>query len=156
MENALTSYCIGQVNNVRVGTQRYMAPEILEGTININLMSYMSSDVYALSLVMWEVLSQCPKFESDGISPISYDPAYSVPQYCLPFTAELKNEMPTLEKMTHIVCEKKVRPRPQAWWILNEVMDLWLSGWILPVLSVLCGIDIYMPMVTSEFYLARI
>lgn len=116
------------INTVRVGTQRYMAPEILEGTININLLSYMSSDVYALSLVMWEVLSQCPKFDNDLITPIFYDPMYTVPQYCLPFTAELKNEMPTMEKMTHIVCEKKLRLRPQAWWILNEtVRCIWTT-----------------------------
>ena len=110
-----------QINTIRIGTQRYMAPEILEGTINVNLISYMNSDVYALALVMWEVLTQCPKFETVENASIVYDPSYSAPQYCLPFTAELKNEMPTLEKMTYVVCEKKLRLRPQAWWILNEV-----------------------------------
>ena len=40
----------------RVGTRRYMAPEILNSTINTAcFQSFKAADVYCLGLVMWEV-----------------------------------------------------------------------------------------------------
>ena len=42
------------------GTKRYMAPEILDGSINAGSFSaYKQADMYALSLVMWEILQRC-------------------------------------------------------------------------------------------------
>ena len=41
---------------IRVGTRRYMAPEILNSTINTAcFQSFKAADVYCLGLVMWEV-----------------------------------------------------------------------------------------------------
>ena len=49
---------IDEHQNSRVGTKRYMSPEILDGSIEVNktFESYKQADVYAFSLVIWEVL----------------------------------------------------------------------------------------------------
>lgn len=36
-----------------------MAPEILQGTINFSNTSFLSMDMYACGLVLWEILTQC-------------------------------------------------------------------------------------------------
>ena len=42
--------------NTRVGTRRYMAPEILSNNINTNCFdSFKAADIYCLGLVFWEV-----------------------------------------------------------------------------------------------------
>lgn len=43
----------------RVGTQRYMAPEVLQGAIAFNESSFLRIDIYALGLIMWEIVSCC-------------------------------------------------------------------------------------------------
>jgi len=46
--------------NSRVGTQRYMAPEVLNGTLNQrSFESFKAADIYALGLVYWEILRRC-------------------------------------------------------------------------------------------------
>ena len=41
-------------------TKRYMAPEILDSSISAHSFStYQQADMYALSLVMWELLRRC-------------------------------------------------------------------------------------------------
>ncbi|MEQ2199116.1 Serine/threonine-protein kinase receptor R3, partial [Xenoophorus captivus] len=43
-------------NNPRVGTKRYMAPEVLDETIRVNVFeSYKQTDIWALGLVFWEI-----------------------------------------------------------------------------------------------------
>ena len=42
--------------NCKVGTKRYLAPEVLDGTINdADFESFKQGDIYALGLVFWEV-----------------------------------------------------------------------------------------------------
>ena len=42
------------------GTKRYLAPEILAGTIKgRDVQSYVQADVYSFSLIMWEVAKRC-------------------------------------------------------------------------------------------------
>lgn len=44
----------------QVGTARYMAPEVLESRINLeNTESFKQTDVYSMSLVLWEITSRC-------------------------------------------------------------------------------------------------
>ena len=45
----------------QVGTLRYMAPEVLEGAVNLRdcEASLKQIDVYALGLVLWEIASRC-------------------------------------------------------------------------------------------------
>ena len=47
-------------SNNRVGTKRYMAPELLEETMNVNAFeSFKRVDVYAFGLVLWEICRKC-------------------------------------------------------------------------------------------------
>lgn len=50
----------------QVGTRRYMAPEVLEGAINFQRDSFLRIDMYAMGLVLWELVSRCS--ETDGES----------------------------------------------------------------------------------------
>jgi len=50
---------------VQVGTRRYMAPEVLDGSINFCPESFLKIDVYASALVLWELLSRC-RVTDDG------------------------------------------------------------------------------------------
>lgn len=43
-----------------------MAPEVLEGAINFQRDSFLRIDMYAMGLVLWELVSRCP--EADGES----------------------------------------------------------------------------------------
>lgn len=46
--------------DMQVGTVRYMSPEALEARVNLmNIQSFKQIDIYALALVMWEVMSRC-------------------------------------------------------------------------------------------------
>ena len=51
-------------DNPRVGTKRYMPPEVLDETINVwDFESYKRADIYCLSLVLWEV---CRRVRLEG------------------------------------------------------------------------------------------
>ncbi|XP_054004674.1 TGF-beta receptor type-1 isoform X3 [Hylaeus anthracinus] len=91
-----------QLNN-RVGTKRYMAPEVLEETINMNHFdSFKRADVYALGLILWEIARRC---NVGGI----HD------EYQLPFY-DLVPSDPTIEEMRKVVCTDKQRPSiPNRW-----------------------------------------
>jgi len=51
---------------VQIGTMRYMAPELLEGVIAHTHEALCSVDMYALALVMWEILTQCDVYPITG------------------------------------------------------------------------------------------
>ncbi|KFM68339.1 Bone morphogenetic protein receptor type-2, partial [Stegodyphus mimosarum] len=90
-----------------VGTLRYMAPEILEGAVNLRdcESSLKQTDVYALGLVMWEIASRC----SDLFQGVE------VPPYKQPFEAEVGLD-PTMEQMQSLVAKLKARPLfPDIW-----------------------------------------
>ncbi|XP_044740436.1 bone morphogenetic protein receptor type-2 [Chrysoperla carnea] len=92
-----------------VGTLRYMAPEVLEGAVN--LLDCESSlkqiDVYALGLVLWELATRCTEL---------FPPGIEVPPYKLPFENEVGSH-PTFEQMQTVVSRRKARPLwpPEAW-----------------------------------------
>lgn len=47
-------------SNNKVGTKRYMAPELLDGTIHcVSFDAYKQLDVYAYGLVLWEICRRC-------------------------------------------------------------------------------------------------
>ncbi|XP_063808856.1 serine/threonine-protein kinase receptor R3-like isoform X2 [Pseudophryne corroboree] len=55
-------------NNPRVGTKRYMAPEVLDETIRTDSFeSYKQTDVWAYGLVLWEI---CRRTIINGIQPL--------------------------------------------------------------------------------------
>lgn len=46
--------------NHRVGTRRYMAPEILDDSINTTVFeNFRRADIYAFGLVLWEICRRC-------------------------------------------------------------------------------------------------
>lgn len=62
----------GRIENeekqTQVGTRRYMSPEVLEGATEFSGFAFQQIDVYAASLVTWEILSRTRVPEQiDGI-----------------------------------------------------------------------------------------
>lgn len=42
--------------NIQVGTKRYMAPEVLDKTLNVkDFNSFKQADIYSYALVLWEL-----------------------------------------------------------------------------------------------------
>ncbi|XP_073768550.1 activin receptor type-1C isoform X3 [Danio rerio] len=89
--------------NHRVGTKRYMAPEILDDSINMSSFeSFKRADIYSLSLVFWELARRC------SIQGIHED-------FQLPYYDQVQSD-PSLDDMRRVVCEQKLRPNiPNQW-----------------------------------------
>ncbi|XP_056157912.1 bone morphogenetic protein receptor type-2-like, partial [Lampris incognitus] len=90
-----------------VGTIRYMAPEVLEGAVNLRdcESALKQVDMYALGLVYWETFMRCTDLF----------PGESVPEYQMAFQAEAGNH-PSFEDMQVLVSREKQRPKfPEAW-----------------------------------------
>ncbi|XP_043921044.1 TGF-beta receptor type-1 [Protopterus annectens] len=89
--------------NHRVGTKRYMAPEVLDDSINMkHFESFKRADIYALGLVFWEISRRC------SVGGIHED--YQLPYY------DLVPSDPSVEEMRKVVCEQKLRPNiPNRW-----------------------------------------
>lgn len=46
--------------NTRVGTKRYMPPEVLDESLNrTHFQSYIMADMYSFGLILWEVTRRC-------------------------------------------------------------------------------------------------
>uniref|UniRef100_A0A8B9JCX0 Serine/threonine-protein kinase receptor n=1 Tax=Astyanax mexicanus TaxID=7994 RepID=A0A8B9JCX0_ASTMX len=87
----------------QVGTRRYMAPEVLEGAINFHRDAFLRIDMYALGLVVWELLSRCTAVDGP------------VGEYQLPFEEEI-GQHPSLEDLQDVVVHKKMRPILKDCW----------------------------------------
>ncbi|XP_041934821.1 bone morphogenetic protein receptor type-2a isoform X1 [Alosa sapidissima] len=90
-----------------VGTVRYMAPEVLEGAVNLRdcEAALKQVDVYALGLIYWESFMRC----SDLF------PGETVPEFQMAFQAEA-GPHPSFEDMQVLVSREKQRPKfPEAW-----------------------------------------
>ncbi|XP_055949398.1 TGF-beta receptor type-1-like isoform X2 [Argiope bruennichi] len=89
--------------NPRVGTVRYLAPEVLDNTINLNQFdSFKRVDIYAYGLVLWEIARRC---NVDGI----YE------EYQLPYYDMVPSD-PSVEEMRKVICDAKLRPPcPNRW-----------------------------------------
>ncbi|KAI4885381.1 hypothetical protein NFI96_020340 [Prochilodus magdalenae] len=90
-----------------VGTVRYMAPEVLEGAVNLRdcEAALKQVDVYALGLLYWESFMRCADLF----------PGDSAPAFQLAFQAEVGNH-PNIEDMQGLVSRQKQRPKfPEAW-----------------------------------------
>ncbi|XP_058983771.1 activin receptor type-1 isoform X5 [Musca domestica] len=90
-------------NNPKVGTKRYMAPEVLDESIDMyNFEALRRTDIYALGLVIWEV---CRRTISCGIAE-----EYKVPYY------DVVPSDPSFEDMRKVVCVDNYRPSiPNRW-----------------------------------------
>ncbi|XP_006870085.1 PREDICTED: activin receptor type-1B isoform X4 [Chrysochloris asiatica] len=95
--------------NQRVGTKRYMAPEVLDETINMkHFDSFKCADIYALGLVYWEIARRC---NSGGVHE-----EYQLPYY------DLVPSDPSIEEMRKVVCDQKLRPNIPNWWQSYEAL----------------------------------
>ncbi|XP_045530756.1 TGF-beta receptor type-1 isoform X3 [Pieris brassicae] len=85
----------------RVGTKRYMAPEVLDESMDARQFDpYKRSDVYSFGLVVWEMARRC------GSMPEEYQPPYY----------DCVSPDPALEDMRRVVCIEKRRPSvPNRW-----------------------------------------
>lgn len=121
---------------------RYMAPEVLDETINMrHFDSFKCADIYALGLVYWEIARRC----NSGGQILCFHSGYSTsvfcfllagnncdrwPQLCsvlgvheeyqLPYF-DLVPSDPSIEEMRRVVCEQKLRPNIPNWWQSYEV-----------------------------------
>ncbi|XP_062398935.1 bone morphogenetic protein receptor type-1B [Sardina pilchardus] len=89
--------------NTRVGTKRFMPPEVLDESLNRNhFQSYIMADMYSFGLILWEIARRCV---SGGI----------VEEYQLPYH-DLVPTDPSYEDMREVVCIKRLRPSfPNRW-----------------------------------------
>lgn len=109
-----SKYCVNGEEQVAeatsltdVGTLRYMAPEVLEGAVNLRdcESSLKQIDIYALGLIIWETAMRCTDL-FQGVE---------VPEYKQPFVAEI-GPHPTMEQMQVLVARHKARPLfPDIW-----------------------------------------
>uniref|UniRef100_A0A3P8PAW9 receptor protein serine/threonine kinase n=1 Tax=Astatotilapia calliptera TaxID=8154 RepID=A0A3P8PAW9_ASTCA len=96
---------------IQLGTLHYMAPEILEGFVNLNeSMFLMQGDVYALGLLLWEIWMCCYDLFEGG----------AAPQHLLPYELELGSNV-TLESLMLYVSYMDKRPCiPEHWELLPQ------------------------------------
>ncbi|KAJ8253301.1 hypothetical protein GJAV_G00211360 [Gymnothorax javanicus] len=90
-----------------VGTIRYMAPEVLEGAVNLRdcESALKQVDMYAVGLIYWEIFMRCTDLF----------PGETVPEFQMAFQAEAGNH-PSFEDMQVLVSREKQRPKfPEAW-----------------------------------------
>jgi hypothetical protein len=90
-----------------VGTIRYMAPEILEGAIMFSRESLLRVDVYALGLVIWELISRC---SFGGV----------IDEYKQPFEEEVGLH-PKIQQMREVVVHSRTRPKFRNGWDCMQV-----------------------------------
>ncbi|XP_006637743.3 activin receptor type-1 isoform X1 [Lepisosteus oculatus] len=90
-------------NNPKVGTKRYMAPEVLDESIQTDCFdAYKRVDIWAFGLVLWEIARRT---YSNGI----------VEEYKPPFYDLVPND-PSFEDMGKVVCVEHQRPFiPNRW-----------------------------------------
>lgn len=96
----------------QVGTRRYMAPEVLDGSIMFHPIYMLKIDIYAYALVLWEIVSRCTAVGSGMLK-----------EYEMPFQNEV-GEHPTLEDMQVAVVNKKLRPALDPIWCQNEDLEI--------------------------------
>ncbi|XP_027874014.1 serine/threonine-protein kinase receptor R3 [Xiphophorus couchianus] len=107
-------------NNPRVGTKRYMAPEVLDETIRVDVFeSYKQTDIWALGLVFWEITRRTVV---NGI----------VEEYRPPFF-DLVPSDPSFEEMKKVVCVDQQKPslhnRLHSHPILSAIVKIMKECW---------------------------
>ncbi|XP_001601240.4 bone morphogenetic protein receptor type-1B [Nasonia vitripennis] len=92
--------------NTRVGTRRYMAPEVLDESLNTSSFdAFKMADMYSVGLVLWEVCRRC----ASGGKVSTAEP------YALPYHDVVPSD-PDFEEMRFAVCVKRIRPViPTRW-----------------------------------------
>jgi TGF-beta receptor type-1 len=105
---ALCGDADGNIQNcmeIRSGTKRYMAPEILNKTIDYSkIEAYQKADMYSLALVIWEMLRRCELTDTDlntnSTNTLEYQPPFF----------DCVDLNPDENQMCTTVCNLKCRP----------------------------------------------
>jgi len=96
--------------NTRVGTKRYMAPEVLDETLNKSCFeSFKAVDMYAFGLVLWEITRRT----------LTGDKVVQCEDYQLPYYECVPHD-PSFEDMYQVVQIKGIRPEIPARWNSTE------------------------------------
>ena len=104
-------------NQIREGSQRYMAPECLNGCLNVHSIDELKfADIYSFALVIWELL-RCFKDDTED----SECEAYAPPYY------EFVKAEPSIEQMKVIVCDQKIRPTIIKHKLENKKLEEFIS-----------------------------
>lgn len=99
--------------NERSGTKRYMSPEMLDKSININSFeAHKMADMYSLALVFWEMARRC----------VTGDKITTADDYALPYYDCVGSD-PSFEDMLQVVCVKKIRPQIPLRWESEDVLQ---------------------------------
>ncbi|KAM9744217.1 bone morphogenetic protein receptor type-1B isoform 1-T2 [Menidia menidia] len=135
--------------NTRVGTKRYMPPEVLDETLNrSHFQSYIMADMYSFGLILWEIARRCVSggkykevygfnysflffvtqktiFKSQALSKqcsiCDFLATGILEEYQLPYH-ELVPTDPSYEDMREVVCIKKLRPSFPNRWTSDECL----------------------------------
>ncbi|XP_057715035.1 activin receptor type-1 [Corythoichthys intestinalis] len=107
-------------NNPKVGTKRYMAPEVLDESIQTECFdAFKRVDIWAFGMVLWEIARRT---YSNGI----------VEEYKPPFYDQVPND-PSFEDMRKVVCVEQQRPFvPNRWFsdpTLSALVKLMKECW---------------------------
>jgi len=98
--------------NTRVGTRRYMAPEVLDETLNkSSFESFKAADMYAFGLVVWEVARRT----------LTTEKVAQCEDYQLPFHDVVPPD-PSFEDMHQVVCVRQMRPECPPRWQGSETL----------------------------------
>ncbi|XP_003491200.1 bone morphogenetic protein receptor type-1B isoform X1 [Bombus impatiens] len=98
--------------NTRVGTRRYMAPEVLDETLNTSSFdAFKMADMYSVGLVLWEACRRC----------ITGSKSSMVEPYALPYHDVVPSD-PDFEDMRLAVCVKRLRPIIPARWENDSIL----------------------------------
>jgi len=100
--------------NSKVGTKRYMAPEVLNEAIDDKSFDcWKRADMYSLGLVYWELANRCVVEGNEN----------DTQEYQMPYWDQVNSD-PSIEEMKDIVCDKKIRPYCPERWQNNEALKL--------------------------------
>ncbi|CAL8074539.1 unnamed protein product [Calicophoron daubneyi] len=95
----------------RVGTKRYMAPEVLDNSIRQTTPeAFKQADMYSLGLIYWEMTRRCYAYGLFGPE-----------DYQLPYQ-DLVSHDPSVEEMKSVVCEQGLRPVLPSVWSKHQVV----------------------------------
>ncbi|XP_062418283.1 bone morphogenetic protein receptor type-1B isoform X1 [Pungitius pungitius] len=136
-------------HNTRVGTKRYMPPEVLEETLDRSkLKSYLMADMYSFGLILWEIARRCVSGGRVYFLFFLQTPSEShlhkrvvfwrfchidracvfyvlvegiLEEYQLPYH-ELVPTDPSYEDMREVVCIKRLRPSFPNRWTSDECL----------------------------------
>lgn len=101
--------------NPRVGTRRYMAPEVLSQHLDPKQFEeFKRADMYSVGLVLWEMARRC-------YTPISGTKTTTCEDYALPYHDVVPSD-PSFEDMLAVVCVKGFRPPIPSRWQEDDVL----------------------------------